>query len=303
MAVIDRVFPENLSYGSAGGPQGLTRILTGPDGVESRSGKLSVPRRRYEAAAGVRTYADLMAIRDFFYQMKGAEQAFLFEPPDSSTAANGRDAPSMLDVVLERIADTQYRIARRYQTGTEELIVPIKYPIESSIVVSIDGASTTSFSHSLGVLTIPSLAGDASSVVRAGWREYVQARFGGDEWLSVSEDDFGSGSLSIEVVEVIDEPLVPAMYVPGGIKDLSIDGPVSLEPWMAFAWRISASLAADVNLPNMVGLADGEYFIVSNVGSFALTVKDSGGSTVTTLDAGESCHLFYGSGPGWYFVG
>lgn len=303
MAVIDRIFPQALSYGSSGGPQGFTRILTGPDGSESRSGKLSVPRRRYDASAGLRKKSDLVSIRDFFYQMKGAEQAFLFMPPDSSTAADGESAPSNLDVVLERTADTVYQIARRYQTGTEELIVPVKYPDEDSIVVSLDGVSTSSFSHSLGVLTIPSLAGDASTVVRAGWREYVQARFGGDEWLAVSFDDFSSGSASIEIIEVVDEPLVPGFYIPGGIKDITPSANISIEAWVARLWRIASTQAINVTLPDMTSLAEGEYFVISNVGSYDLTVKDYGGSTVVTLAAGESCNLFYATTAGWFYVG
>lgn len=310
MAMIDRIFPKPLSYGTAGGPQGLTRIIPGADGRDSRVAKLSRPQRRYDASAAVRSYEDLAAIRKFFYAMNAAEQAFLLDDPIAmSTAEDERSDPSMLDVVLPRVADTQYQLLLRYQSGTEEVLIPIEWPVEDSVLVAIDGVSTSSFTvdttGGTGIVTIPSLSGDDTSVVTAGCTYRVPVRFSDDEWLSVSADDFSNGSLSsIPLVEVINEPLVPGLWAPGGVEVRSISGNLTVTPTVAFTWMITATESSlDVNMPTPDGFGEGRICTIINAGTTAFTVKGNTGTTLASLSQDDAVEVHHESSYGYFTIG
>ena len=309
MALVDRKFPKPFSYGTSGGPQALTRILPGPTGREARSSKLTRPRRRYDASAAIRSYEDLAAIRDFFYAMNGAQQAFLLDDPlQNSTAADGKSDPTALDYVLTRVADTQYQLARRYPTGTEEVVIPITYPVEDTVLIALDGTPTTSFTvdytGGTGIVTIASLAGDTETIVTGGCKEWVPVRFDGDEWLSVTADDFSNASIpSIPLIEVLDEPTVPGFWAPGGVVVRDIDDTLTPTPSFGVTWILSATDPQDVTMPTPSGYADGKYFTIANNGSENLTVKDNLGTTLTTLANGEACDVYYYDGYGWFIIG
>jgi len=76
MAFHDTRFPTNLSYGSLGGPQRLTDIVTLANGHEERSTPWAHARRRYDAGFGLRSLDDLEVLLAFFEARRGQLHAF-----------------------------------------------------------------------------------------------------------------------------------------------------------------------------------------------------------------------------------
>lgn len=72
-------FPDNISYGSSGGPGFKTYIFEGHTGIEQRSINWSRARGRWDVSYGVRDKSDMDIVRAFFYEMRGRATGFRFK--------------------------------------------------------------------------------------------------------------------------------------------------------------------------------------------------------------------------------
>lgn len=79
-------FPENISYGSTGGPEFSTDVVTTHNGCEQRNINWSRARARYNIAYGVRSSEQLTELITFFHARKGKAIGFRFN--DFSTDQN-----------------------------------------------------------------------------------------------------------------------------------------------------------------------------------------------------------------------
>ena len=59
-------FPANLSFGSVGGPERRTEVVTLTSGFEERNTPWAQSRRRYDAGVGLRSLDDVAALIAFF---------------------------------------------------------------------------------------------------------------------------------------------------------------------------------------------------------------------------------------------
>ena len=75
----DVLFPEDISYGSTGGPGFLTRILTLGSGHEQRGRMWSQSRAEYNCAYGIKETTELDAVRSFHYCRYGRAYAFPYK--------------------------------------------------------------------------------------------------------------------------------------------------------------------------------------------------------------------------------
>lgn len=64
-------FPARLSFGSMGGPERKTEIVTLANGYEERNTPWSQSRRRYDAGVGLRSLDDVAEVVDFFEARRG----------------------------------------------------------------------------------------------------------------------------------------------------------------------------------------------------------------------------------------
>ena len=72
-------FPENISYGSSGGPGFSTFVFEGHSGVEQRAIQWSRARAKYNASMGIRDKSDMDDVRAFFYNTRGKALGFRFK--------------------------------------------------------------------------------------------------------------------------------------------------------------------------------------------------------------------------------
>lgn len=79
MAFHDVMFPEEISYGSKGGPQFRTSIITSASGIERRNQEWKRVRAEYDVSHGIKDPEELQELREFFYARRGRLHSFRFK--------------------------------------------------------------------------------------------------------------------------------------------------------------------------------------------------------------------------------
>jgi uncharacterized protein (TIGR02217 family) len=72
-------FPDNIAYGSSGGPGFKTTIFEGNSGLETPVQQWSRAKGKWDVSYGVRDKDDMDTLRAFFYNMRGRAIAFRFK--------------------------------------------------------------------------------------------------------------------------------------------------------------------------------------------------------------------------------
>lgn len=79
MAFHDVRFPEEISYGSKGGPKFSTSIVSLASGKERRNIDWVQTRAEYDVAHGIKEQAQMVELRAFFYNRYGRAHSFRFK--------------------------------------------------------------------------------------------------------------------------------------------------------------------------------------------------------------------------------
>ena len=199
-------FPDEISYGSKGGPRRLTQVVSLKSGFEERNQSWQHSRRKYDASIGIRRLSHLHSVLDFWEARRGRLYGFRWKDWLDFKSSSGRADPSDTDQVLD-VGDgveTEFQLVKRYADGGEEYARPIKKPVIGTTVVALDGVAQLSgwtLDATTGVITFAAAPG-VGVVVTAGFEFDVPVRFDDDE-LQLSADAFESGSIpAINVIEI-----------------------------------------------------------------------------------------------------
>ncbi len=295
MGFHDVQFPDNIAYGSRGGPGFKTDIVQVDSGAEERVARWAGARRRYDVAYGLRTHDDLSTVISFYHAREGAANGFRFKDfQDYSTAANHRDAPAYTDQVIGTGdgTTTQFQITKTYTSGFQSHVRTIEKPVSGSVLVGIDAVQQVSgwtVDTTTGIITF-STAPLLNEQITAGCEFDVPVRFeeAVDEWLGIAYDNFSFGSTSIPLVEIIDETQDAGDFYYGGASDhtISVDHSLTLgdgrvQTFDAQSGGLKLILPDYTNLPS-----GGPYFYLANVGANSVTVEDHTTATVGTIGVG-----------------
>lgn len=79
MAFHEIRFPDDISYGSNGGPEFSTDIIITQGGFEQRNSNWANARAKYNVAHGVKTETQLAELIAFFRARKGRAHGFRFK--------------------------------------------------------------------------------------------------------------------------------------------------------------------------------------------------------------------------------
>lgn len=79
MAFHDIRFPDEISYGSRGGPKFKTTILPLASGFERRNQDWSIVKGEYDVSHGIKEPAQMEQLREFFYGRRGSAHSFRFK--------------------------------------------------------------------------------------------------------------------------------------------------------------------------------------------------------------------------------
>jgi uncharacterized protein (TIGR02217 family) len=132
-------FPASLSFGSVGGPERRTDIVTLANGFEERNTPWSHSRRRYDAGLGMRSLDDVETLIAFFEARQG--QLYGFRSKDWSDFKSGRATQDVaFDDQLIGIGDgttTAFQLTKTYRSGSHSYARPVAKPVLGSVRVGV----------------------------------------------------------------------------------------------------------------------------------------------------------------------
>jgi uncharacterized protein (TIGR02217 family) len=193
MAFHEVRLPARLAFGSTGGIERRTEVVTLASGFERRATPWAHGRRRYLIGAGVRSLDDVAVLVAFFEARRGRLHGFRFRDFTDFRSCAPSAAISPLDQTLgagdgDRLI---FPLIKRY--GDVER--PIRKPVADTVRVAVDGVETAAF-------TVDPATGDVAlaeappegAVVTAGFAFDTPVRFDTDR-IDVTLEGFEAGRL------------------------------------------------------------------------------------------------------------
>lgn len=204
----DERFPPNLSFGSVGGPERRTEIVTLANGFEERNTPWAHSRRRYDAGVGMRSLDDVEVLIAFFESRQGQLFGFRWKDWSDYKSCLPNAEPHYEDQLIDwgDGVRTQFQLTKRYTSGVHEYVRPIQKPTSGSVKVGIQGDALVETIHydvdlTTGILTFGT-APDIGAQVTAGFEFDVPVRFDTDR-IQTSVSSFKAGDVpNVPVVEV-----------------------------------------------------------------------------------------------------
>jgi len=201
-------FPASLSFGSIGGPERRTDVVTLANGFEERNTPWAHSRRRYDAGLGMRSLDDVETLIAFFEARRG--QMYGFRWKDWSDFKSGRasgDIHFRDQVIAEGDGQTVFfALAKSYRSGAFSYSRPITKPVEGSVRIGIEQDEMRegvdyAVDETTGLITFTHAPGETLQIT-AGFEFDVPVRFDADR-IQTSVASFQAGDVpNVPVVEV-----------------------------------------------------------------------------------------------------
>ena len=199
--------PARLAFGSTGGVERRTEIVTLGSGFERRSTPWAQGRRRYLIGANLRSLDDMSTLTGFFEARRGRLNGFRFRDFADCKSCAPAAAVGPLDQALGEGdgARTVFQIVKRYGDGDNALERRIAKPVEGTVRVAINGielgASSFAVDAATGAVTLEA-APDAGAAVTAGFEFDTPVRFDTDR-IEVTLESFDAGRMAaVSLIEV-----------------------------------------------------------------------------------------------------
>ncbi|MDP1914035.1 DUF2460 domain-containing protein [Brevundimonas sp.] len=199
--------PARLAFGSTGGVERRTEIVTLGSGFERRSTPWAQGRRRYLIGANLRSLDDMAALTGFFEARRGRLYGFRFRDfADCKSCAPGT-VVGPLDQALGEGDGTRtvFQLVKRYGDGEDAVERRIAKPVEGTVRVAIDGVELAAAGFAVdaatGLATLNAPPG-AGAVVTAGFEFDTPVRFDADR-IEVTLESFDAGRMAaVPLIEV-----------------------------------------------------------------------------------------------------
>ena len=197
--------PARLAFGSTGGIERRTEIVTLASGFERRSTPWAEGRRRYLIGATLRSLSDMAALTAFFEARKGQLYGFRFRDFADFRSCSSGEAPGPTDQALG-VGDglrTSFQLVKRYGEGESAPQRRICKPVAGTVRVAVDGLETSAFGvdDSTGLVTLET-APAADVPVSAGFEFDVPVRFDTDR-IEVTLESFEAGRMAaVPLIEI-----------------------------------------------------------------------------------------------------
>jgi len=201
-------FPASLSFGSIGGPERRTEVVTLANGFEERNTPWAHSRRRYDAGVGMRSLDDVEDLVSFFEARQG--QLYGFRWKDWSDFKSGRASADIAygDQVIGTGDGTTkvFQLSRTYRSGEFSYVRPVTKPVQGTVRVGIEQDEMREgidyeVDTTTGLVSFV-LPPQENMAVTAGFEFDVPVRFDTDRILT-SVASFQAGDVpNVPVVEV-----------------------------------------------------------------------------------------------------
>lgn len=201
-------FPAALSFGSIGGPERRTEVVTLANGFEQRNAPWAHSRRRYDAGVGMRALDDVEALLAFFEARQG--QMFGFRWKDWSDYRSCK--PSSEITFEDQVIGTgdgetaEFQLIKTYASGEYSYARPLRKPVVATVLVGFEGLRLQesidwTLDPATGLITFAHPP-DIGVEITAGYEFDVPVRFAVDA-IQTSVASFQAGEVpSVPVVEV-----------------------------------------------------------------------------------------------------
>lgn len=208
MAFHEIRFPANLSFGSVGGPERRTEIVSLTNGHEERRTPWAHSRRRYDAGLGLRSLDDVAALIAFFEARAGQMHGFRWKDWADYKSSAPSLAPSFQDQTIG-VGDGVTRIfglRKSYVSGPGRYWRPVAKPVAGTVLAGIGNVEQregVDFQVDLATGAISfAAAPESGATITAGFEFDVPVRFDTDR-IAVSVASFQAGDLpQVPVLEV-----------------------------------------------------------------------------------------------------
>ncbi len=208
MSFHDIRFPANLSFGSVGGPERLTEIVTLANGFEERNTPWEHSRRRYDAGVGLRSLDDMAQLLAFFEARRGQLFGFRWKDWSDYKSAVPSAAVGHFD---QRIGVGDgvshiFQLSKTYLSGEASYVRPITKPVVGTVLVAVADTPKVedqefTVDHQTGTISFTD-APDIGVIVSAGFEFDVPVRFDADR-IQTSVGSFKAGDVpNVPVIEV-----------------------------------------------------------------------------------------------------
>jgi uncharacterized protein (TIGR02217 family) len=201
-------FPANLSFGSMGGPERRTEIVTLANGFEERNTPWAHSRRRYDAGLGLRSLDDIEALVAFFEARRGQMYGFRWKDWSDFKSCPASRLPAFTDQVIG-IGDgttAVWQLSKTYASGIGAYQRPVKKPVEGTVRLGVQREALQEQEHwtmdaATGLVTFvtPPAAGVE---ITAGFEFDVPVRF-----------DIDRLDIELSSFDAADAPVIPLVEV------------------------------------------------------------------------------------------
>jgi len=207
MAFHEVRLPARLAFGSTGGVERRTEIVTLGSGFERRSTPWAQGRRRYLIGANLRSLDDMAALTAFFEARQGRLYGFRFRDFADFRSCAPSEAITPLDQNLG-VGDgvrATFQLSKGYGADEASPDRRIHKPVDGSVRVAVEGdeVDPSAFEVDLtaGVVTL-SAPPAAGAAVTAGFEFDVPVRFDADR-IDVTLESFAAGRMAaVPLIEV-----------------------------------------------------------------------------------------------------
>jgi len=208
MGFHDVRFPANLSFGSVGGPERRTDVVTLANGFEERNTPWAHSRRRYDAGLGMRSLDDIELLIAFFEARQGQLYGFRWKDWSDYKTCRASAAVGFEDQIVA-YGDgetTQFQLTKHYQSGDAVYVRPVKKPVLGTVKAGVQGqelfeAIDWEVDTLTGIITFTTPPAE-NAVVSAGYEFDVPVRFDTNR-IATSVASFQAGEVpNVPIVEV-----------------------------------------------------------------------------------------------------
>ncbi|SFM27506.1 DUF2460 domain-containing protein [Shimia aestuarii] len=201
-------FPANLSFGSIGGPERRTDVVTLANGFEERNTAWAHSRRRYDAGVGVKSLDDIEVLIAFFEARRGQLHGFRWKDWSDFKSCKPSDTPDYRDQIIARGDDATktFALVKNYRSGAFSYQRPIAKPVSGTVRVGLAGDELREGVHfevevDTGLVHLREPPG-LETEITAGFEFDVPVRFDTDR-IQTSVASFRAGDVpNVPVVEV-----------------------------------------------------------------------------------------------------
>ncbi len=208
MAFHEIRFPANLSFGSVGGPERRTEIVTLANGFEERNTPWAHSRRRYDAGVGLRSLDDVETLISFFEARVGQLHGFRWKDWSDHKSSSPSGQPAADDQLIGTGdgVTAVFQLQKTYVSGLQSYGRPIRKPVSGTVLVAVaDDEKIAGLEFDVdtetGAVTfvLPPALGTR---ITAGFEFDVPVRFDTDS-IQTSVASFQAGDVpSVPIVEI-----------------------------------------------------------------------------------------------------